>query len=83
MENCRCLTTNEKDPGQGKNDLFDTVTRNTLVLRCHHGKVFLTEEQRIQVLSYVTTLLVKDRNLWINSPKARRFSTRDDQAKGY
>lgn len=52
---------NEKTPDSGKNDLFDTVTHGLPGSAMPPWEGILTEEQRIQVLSYVTTQLVKDR----------------------
>ena len=52
---------NEKTPDSGKNDLFDTVTHGLPGSAMPPWEGILTEEQRIQVLSFVTTQLVKDR----------------------
>ena len=52
---------NEQTPDSGKNDLFDTVTHGLPGSAMPPWEGILTEEQRLQVLSFVTTQLVKDR----------------------
>jgi mono/diheme cytochrome c family protein len=52
---------NEKAPDSGKNDLLDTVTHGLPGSAMPPWEGILTEEQRIQVLAFVTTQLVKDR----------------------
>jgi len=50
-----------KKPVLGQNDLFDTVTHGLPGSAMPSWEGILTEEQRLQVLSFVTTQLVKDR----------------------
>jgi len=50
-----------KKPIPGQNDLFDTVTHGLPGSAMPSWEGILTEEQRLQVLSFVTTQLVKDR----------------------
>ena len=50
-----------KKPVAGQNDLFDTVTHGLPGSAMPSWEGILTEEQRLQVLSFVTTQLVKDR----------------------
>ena len=52
---------NYKEQVQGKNDLFETVTHGLPGSAMPPWEGILTEEQRLQVLSFVTTQLVKDR----------------------
>lgn len=52
---------NEKVPDSNKNDLLDTVTHGLPGSAMPPWEGILTEEQRLQVLSFVTTQLVKDR----------------------
>jgi mono/diheme cytochrome c family protein len=52
---------NERAPDSGKNDLFDTVTHGLPGSAMPPWEGILSEEQRAQVLSFVTTQLVKDR----------------------
>jgi mono/diheme cytochrome c family protein len=52
---------NEKVPDSGRNDLLDTVTHGLPGSAMPPWEGILTEEQRIQVLAFVTTQLVKDR----------------------
>src|SRR5574338_558567 len=52
---------NEKVPDSNKNDLFETVTHGLPGSAMPPWEGILTEEQRLQVLSFVTTQLVKDR----------------------
>ena len=56
---CHCLTPKNRSPGQ--NDLFETVTHGLPGSAMPPWEGILTEEQRLQVLSFVTTQLVKDR----------------------
>lgn len=53
---------NERVPGSGKNDLLDTVTHGLPGSAMPPWEGILTEEQRIQVLAFVTTELIKDRS---------------------
>lgn len=48
-------------PIQGQNDLFETVTHGLPGSAMPSWEGILAEEQRLQVLSFVTTQLVKDR----------------------
>ena len=50
-----------KKPIPGQNDLFETVTHGLPGSAMPPWEGILTEEQRLQVLSFVTTQLVKDR----------------------
>ena len=50
-----------KKPTPGQNDLFETVTHGLPGSAMPSWEGILTEEQRLQVLSFVTTQLVKDR----------------------
>jgi mono/diheme cytochrome c family protein len=50
-----------KKPTPGQNDLFETVTHGLPGSAMPSWEGILTEEQRLQVLSFVTTELVKDR----------------------
>jgi len=50
-----------KKPIAGQNDLFETVTHGLPGSAMPPWEGILTEEQRLQVLSFVTTQLVKDR----------------------
>lgn len=52
---------NYKEQTPGKNDLFETVTHGLPGSAMPPWEGILTEEQRLQVLSFVTTQLVKDR----------------------
>ena len=52
---------NERSADSGKNDLFDTVTHGLPGSAMPPWEGILSEEQRAQVLSFVTTQLVKDR----------------------
>ncbi|MET0516461.1 MAG: c-type cytochrome [Nitrospiraceae bacterium] len=52
---------NERSPDSGKNDLLDTVTHGLPGSAMPPWEGILTEEQRVQVLAFVTTQLVKDR----------------------
>jgi len=51
-----------KKPVEAQNDLFATVTHGLPGSAMPPWEGILTEEQRLQVLSFVTTQLVKDRN---------------------
>jgi DMSO reductase family type II enzyme heme b subunit len=51
-----------KKPVPGQNDLFETVTHGLPGSAMPPWEGILTEEQRLQVLSFVTTQLVKDRS---------------------
>ncbi len=51
-----------KKPIPGQNDLFETVTHGLPGSAMPSWEGILTEEQRLQVLSFVTTELVKDRS---------------------
>jgi DMSO reductase family type II enzyme heme b subunit len=50
-----------RKPVPGQNDLFETVTHGLPGSAMPSWEGILTEEQRLQVLSFVTTQLVKDR----------------------
>jgi mono/diheme cytochrome c family protein len=50
-----------KKPIKGQNDLFETVTHGLPGSAMPSWEGILTEEQRLQVLSFVTNQLVKDR----------------------
>jgi len=50
-----------KKPTPGQNDLFETVTHGLPGSAMPSWEGILTDEQRLQVLSFVTTQLVKDR----------------------
>ncbi|OGW48665.1 MAG: hypothetical protein A2V62_07355 [Nitrospirae bacterium RBG_19FT_COMBO_58_9] len=50
-----------KKPTPGQNDLFETVTHGLPGSAMPSWEGILTEEQRLQVLAFVTTQLVKDR----------------------
>jgi len=50
-----------KKPVAGQNDLFETVTHGLPGSAMPSWEGILTEEQRLQVLSFVTSQLVKDR----------------------
>ena len=50
-----------RKPIPGQNDLFETVTHGLPGSAMPSWEGILTEEQRLQVLSFVTTQLVKDR----------------------
>jgi DMSO reductase family type II enzyme heme b subunit len=50
-----------KKPIPGQNDLFETVTHGLPGSAMPSWEGILTEEQRLQVLAFVTTQLVKDR----------------------
>src|SRR5437870_3818046 len=50
-----------RKPTPGQNDLFETVTHGLPGSAMPSWEGILTEEQRLQVLSFVTTQLVKDR----------------------
>ncbi len=50
-----------KKPTPGQNDLFETVTHGLPGSAMPSWEGILTEEQRLQALSFVTTQLVKDR----------------------
>ncbi len=50
-----------KKPVPGQNDLFETVTHGLPGSAMPSWEGILTEEQRLQVLSFITTQLVKDR----------------------
>jgi DMSO reductase family type II enzyme heme b subunit len=50
-----------RKPTRGQNDLFDTVTHGLPGSAMPSWEGILTEEQRLQVLAFVTTQLVKDR----------------------
>jgi DMSO reductase family type II enzyme heme b subunit len=52
---------NERVPDSGRNDLLDTVTHGLPGSAMPSWEGILTEEQRLQVLAFVTTQLVKDR----------------------
>ncbi|MDH5667391.1 MAG: c-type cytochrome [Nitrospira sp.] len=51
-----------KKAGEGQNDLFETVTHGLPGSAMPPWEGILTDEQRLQVLSFVTTELIKDRS---------------------
>src|SRR5881409_2392777 len=61
-------------PVPGQNDLFDTVTHGLPGSAMPPWDGILTEQQRLQVLSFVTTQLVKDRKF---DDKTETFSILD------
>src|SRR6266513_4077751 len=61
-------------PTPGQNDLFDTVTHGLPGSAMPPWDGILTEQQRLQVLSFVTTQLVKDRKF---DDKTETFSILD------
>src|SRR5213083_801404 len=61
-------------PVAGQNDLFDTVTHGLPGSAMPSWDGILTEQQRLQVLSFVTTQLVKDRKF---DDKTETFSILD------
>jgi mono/diheme cytochrome c family protein len=65
-------------PVAGQNDLFDTVTHGLPGSAMPPWDGILTEQQRLQVLSFVTTQLVKDRKF---DDKTETFSILDVQNK--
>jgi mono/diheme cytochrome c family protein len=65
-------------PVAGQNDLFDTVTHGLPGSAMPPWEGILTEQQRLQVLSFVTTQLVKDRKF---DDKTETFSILDVQNK--
>jgi len=70
------------DPGKpvtGQNDLFDTVTHGLPGSAMPPWDGILTEQQRLQVLSFVTTQLIKDRKF---DDKTEPFTVLDIGNKG-
>src|SRR5438132_253234 len=65
-------------PVAGQNDLFDTVTHGLPGSAMPPWDGILTEQQRLQVLSFVTTQLVKDRKF---DDKTETFSILDIENK--
>ncbi len=69
---------NERTPDSGKNDLLDTVTHGLPGSAMPSWDGILTEQQRIEVLSFVTMQLVKDRKF---DDKTETFSILDFSKK--
>jgi len=66
-------------PVTGQNDLFDTVTHGLPGSAMPPWDGILTEQQRLQVLSFVTTQLIKDRKF---DDKTETFTVLDIGNKG-
>ncbi len=66
-------------PVKGQNDLFDTVTHGLPGSAMPPWDGILTEQQRLQVLSFVTTQLIKDRTF---DDKTETFTVLDIGNKG-
>ncbi len=67
-----------KKPTPGQNDLFETVTHGLPGSAMPSWEGILTEEQRLQVLSFVTTQLVKDRKFTDKQSEAQTVLQLDD-----
>ncbi len=67
-----------KKPIPGQNDLFETVTHGLPGSAMPSWEGILTEEQRLQVLSFVTTQLVKDRKFTDKQSEAQTVLQLDD-----
>ena len=67
-----------KKPVKGQNDLFDTVTHGLPGSAMPPWDGILTEQQRIQVLAFVTMQLVKDRKF---DDKTESFTVLDINSK--
>ncbi len=70
-----------KRPIAGQNDLFDTVTHGLPGSAMPPWEGILTEEQRLQVLSFVTTQLVKDRKFTDKESETQTVLNMDEIAK--
>ncbi|MBP0121026.1 MAG: c-type cytochrome [Nitrospira sp.] len=67
-----------KKPTPGQNDLFETLTHGLPGSAMPSWEGILTEEQRLQVLSFVTTQLVKDRKFTDKQSEAQTVLQLDD-----
>ena len=67
-----------KKPTPGQNDLFETLTHGLPGSAMPSWEGILTEEQRLQVLSFVTTQLVKDRKFDDKQSEAQTVLQLDD-----
>ena len=67
-----------KKPVAGQNDLFETVTHGLPGSAMPSWEGILTEEQRLQVLSFVTTQLVKDRKFTDKQSESQSVLQMDD-----
>lgn len=67
-----------KKPIPGQNDLFETLTHGLPGSAMPSWEGILTEEQRLQVLSFVTTQLVKDRKFTDKQSEAQTVLQLDD-----
>lgn len=67
-----------KKPTPGQNDLFETVTHGLPGSAMPSWEGILTEEQRLQVLSFVTTQLVKDRKFTDKQSEAQTVLQLDE-----
>lgn len=67
-----------KKPVPGQNDLFETVTHGLPGSAMPSWEGILTEEQRLQVLSFVTTQLVKDRKFTDKQSESQTVLRMDD-----
>ena len=67
-----------KKPTPGQNDLFETVTHGLPGSAMPSWEGILTEEQRLQVLSFVTTQLVKDRKFTDKQSESQTILQLDD-----
>ncbi|MGQ0665817.1 MAG: c-type cytochrome [Nitrospiraceae bacterium] len=70
-----------KKPIPGQNDLFETVTHGLPGSAMPPWEGILTEEQRLQVLSFVTTQLVKDRKFDDKVTETQSVLNMDEIAK--
>jgi len=70
-----------KKPVAGQNDLFDTVTHGLPGSAMPPWEGILTEEQRLQVLAFVTTQLVKDRKFTDKETETQTVLNMDEIAK--
>ena len=70
-----------KKPIPGQNDLFETVTHGLPGSAMPPWEGILTEEQRLQVLSFVTTQLVKDRKFDDKATETQSVLNMDEIAK--
>ena len=67
-----------KKPVAGQNDLFETVTHGLPGSAMPSWEGILTDEQRLQVLSFVTTQLVKDRKFTDKQSESQTILQLDD-----
>ncbi len=70
-----------KKPVKGQNDLFETVTHGLPGSAMPSWEGILTDEQRLQVLSFVTNQLVKDRKFDDKVTETQTVLNLDDIAK--